>query len=702
MFLQDTPPVTESYITAPRAEQTVPRSAASTTVLSAEDLRRTGERTLPRMIAKAAGVGTFLQETNTGGGAPILRGLIGERVLIVVDGVRLNDGTTRTGPNQSLNTIDPAIVERVEVVRGPASVLYGSDAVGGAVLIWTKRRAPGSADAKDRPEGLEVGTSQSFQTANMGWRGSVHASGATATDGWYANATFENWNEIRSGDGEIDNTGYTSDALFGSWSHALGVGQSLAVIARRKVDHDVPRTDRMNVGFGQTFPSSAEFIFTKQDASAATLVYDDARSGSLADRMQLRVYARRYAEDRQLRNQNTTTGVPSGTRSFESEDTLGLGLGADWKKAVGEDHLLTWGVDFETETIDSERTNQTIATGVETAGVPPFAPNSTYLTAGLFAMDEWRAFDALDVVAGVRWSYVHFGFDEFTAGPAGGDPVSGNFDDLTASLQVGREVAPGLRVTAMVAQGFRAPHMDDLAKNSTTFGGQTIANPDLDSEQSLTGELSVDWNNPIWKTSVAVWHTGLSDAIGARLVNDGGTPGVGGDDTYQRDNVGRASLYGFEVQASRKLSGPESDWSLGAGVAWTEGKQYDETINPATGTAPGYDVPFRRVPPLVGELSLEYEPSKPDTVVHWGELSFVAADDQDKLSPEDKLDPRIDPNGTPGWARLDLDVGGPLGNSAGSRWSVGVHNILDRAYRMHGSGLDAPGINAVFGVEWVF
>ena len=164
MFLQDTPPVTESYITAPRAEQTVPRSAASTTVLSAEDLRRTGERTLPRMIAKAAGVGTFLQETNTGGGAPILRGLIGERVLIVVDGVRLNDGTTRTGPNQSLNTIDPAIVERVEVVRGPASVLYGSDAVGGAVLIWTKRRAPGSARAGlralmpwPRPENFQIG-----------------------------------------------------------------------------------------------------------------------------------------------------------------------------------------------------------------------------------------------------------------------------------------------------------------------------------------------------------------------------------------------------------------------------------------------------------------------------------------------------------------------------------------------------------------
>ncbi|MFN9787332.1 MAG: TonB-dependent receptor plug domain-containing protein, partial [Planctomycetia bacterium] len=83
MFLQDAPPVVETTIVAIRAEQTVPRSSASVTVLDAEDLRRTNERTLPRMIARAAGVGVFLQETNTGGGAPILRGTLGERVLIV-------------------------------------------------------------------------------------------------------------------------------------------------------------------------------------------------------------------------------------------------------------------------------------------------------------------------------------------------------------------------------------------------------------------------------------------------------------------------------------------------------------------------------------------------------------------------------------------------------------------------------------------
>ncbi len=701
MFLQDAPQVVETTIVAIRSEQTVPRSSASVTVLDAEDLARTNERTLPRMIAQAAGIGVFLQETNTGGGAPILRGTLGERVLIVVDGVRLNDGTTRQGPNQSLNTIDPAIVERVEVVRGPASVLYGSDAIGGAILITTKRRAPGSANLAGDEHGLQVGLDQSFQTASMGWRGALHASGADAQHGWLANATFENWDELRSGDGEVDNTGYTSDAQFGSWMRQFDARRRLAVIARRKVDHDVPRTDRMNVGFGQAFPSSAEFIFTKQDASAAVVEWSDDGAGMLSDRMQLRVYARRYAEDRRLRSQNTTTGVPSGTRSFESEDTLGLGLGADWKKALGEDHLLSWGLDFEAEDIDSDRVNQSITTGVETPGVPPFAPDSSYTTAGLYAQDEWRAFDALDVVMGARWSWVSFDFDEFTSGPAGGANVDGEFDDLSASLQVGREVAPGLRLSAMVAQGFRAPHMDDLAKRSTTYGGTTLPNPDVESEESLSGELTADWTKDRWTSAASIWHTHIGDAIGARRIDDGGTPTVGGDDTYLRDNVGSLTMYGIELRVERRFEGAWSDFAVALGAAWTEGKQYDPTVDPATGEA-AYGVPGRRIPPLFGELALRYDPSAPQGLVHWGEVSLKAADEQDQLNPEDKLDPRIDPNGTDGWATVGFDLGGPLGAQSRSRWSFGLHNILDESYRTHGSGVDAPGMNAIFGLEWNF
>src|SRR4030095_6663756 len=94
----------------------------------------------PTQLAKAAGV--WLQQTNLGGGSPLLQGLSGHQVLLGVDGVRWNDSATRTGVNQMLNGIDAATVERVEVIRGPRTVLYGSDALGGVVLIWTKTRKP--------------------------------------------------------------------------------------------------------------------------------------------------------------------------------------------------------------------------------------------------------------------------------------------------------------------------------------------------------------------------------------------------------------------------------------------------------------------------------------------------------------------------------------------------------------------------------
>ena len=92
------------------------RSEALVTVVSGEELRATGERSLPRALARTAGV--WVQETNMGGGAPVVNGMIGNRILIVVDGVRLNDSTTRQGPNQLLNGIDPRSVERIELLRG--------------------------------------------------------------------------------------------------------------------------------------------------------------------------------------------------------------------------------------------------------------------------------------------------------------------------------------------------------------------------------------------------------------------------------------------------------------------------------------------------------------------------------------------------------------------------------------------------------
>ncbi|MBI5362827.1 MAG: TonB-dependent receptor [Planctomycetes bacterium] len=684
----------ETVVVAPRSKPTLTTSRADVIVVTGEALERTGERNLPRAIAKAAGTGVWMQETNTGGGSPVVRGLIGPHVLILVDGVRLNDSSTRLGPNQSLNTIDPAHVERVEVVKGPSSVLYGSDAVGGTILVWTKRRKPGSASATGALGAFGVELEGSAESATEGGRGSLGVSWANDTDGAIAIGSLAEWDDLRTGGGEVDFTGYHSTGFFSSWEHAFGSKRSLRAILRIHRDFDVPRTDRLIAGYGQTQPSNSEFDFKVQENTGYTLVYEDQEAGPFADRIQARFFLRRYVEERQIRN----TG--SNNRRLEQDDVQGFGVGVDVVKDLGGGHRLTWGVDFERDDVDSDRTDTNVVTSAQTAQPGSFAPNAHYASAGVFAQDEIRDVAGFDVTVGARYSYYDFSFNQITSSPSGGPEQEGDFDALTASVQAARSLSSSTRVVATVAQGFRAPHLDDLARNSTVFGGTELANPDLDPEKSLTGEIALEYTSNPWRATVAVYHSTLSDYIGRVLV-DAGDPGTTGDETYLRENVGTVEFMGVEAEVRRSL-GADSPWSVGGGVTWTRGRQYDDTINPATGTADFDDVPARRIPPLFGRASLTYDALDEDPVVQWGELALLMASEQDDLHPEDLSDPRIDPDGTAGWAALNADVGGPLGASGASSWSFGVHNVLDKEYRVHGSGVDAPGINAVVGLRWSF
>ena len=118
-----------SFVTAVRHEQHKIDSPRAVTIITAEDIRERNYRSVPEALMEAAGV--WVQHTNYGGGSPIIRGMVGNQILILIDGIRLNNAIYRMGPNQYLNTIDINQVERIEIVRGAGSVLYGSDALGG-------------------------------------------------------------------------------------------------------------------------------------------------------------------------------------------------------------------------------------------------------------------------------------------------------------------------------------------------------------------------------------------------------------------------------------------------------------------------------------------------------------------------------------------------------------------------------------------
>ncbi len=698
---QPTPPapsgddeVGQTIVLAPRSTQTATSTHASTQVITAQELAQTGERSLPRAIAKATGL--FVQETNLGGGAPILRGLIGNQILIVVDGVRLNDSTTRGGPNQSLNGVDAATVERVEVIRGPNSVLYGSDALGGVILIWTKNQAALGPRAEGEPtHTVHSGWDAEYKSMYDGWNGSLYFGGATEKNGWLAIGALHDWDDVESADGTVANTGFHGQSWFGSWEHALATDRRLRVTASRTRDFDVPRTDRLNAGFGQTQPADAEHLFKVQDRERYQLTYTDDRSG-FADSMQVRLSLRKYLEERQLRS------FTSSSRRLEADDTETLGLGADWRKAIGESQLLTWGFDADFDDVDSVRNNVNINTGVVTPGLGAFAPRSEFLSTGVFLQDEIFSFEPFDVTVGARYSYFEFEFED----TATGDTEDGDFDALTGNLSVGREVAEGVRLVGTVASAFRAPNLADVARTATFAGGTELPNANLDPEESFYQELALDMQRDGWNAAIGVYRNDIQDTIGRLLVSDpDGVPGSG-DEIYQRVNAGDAEYYGIEARGQLRLGASDSPWLAGAYVEYTRG-EFGETLDPSTG-GPLQDVPATRVPPLHGSVSLRYEPvtgpprlrSLNGLGIGWVELSLWWSSSQDRLSPFDLVDARIDPSGTDGWTRLDLDLGGPLGPPEhGATWRLGLHNLADEAYRIHGSGFDSPGFGVVAGIS---
>lgn len=684
--LQDaSPPSHTTVVTAPRSDAPATSTSLGHVVVTGEELARTGERSLPRAIGRASGV--WIQETNLGGGSPFIRGLTGNQVLLIVDGVRVNDSTTRFGPNQSLNTIDPLIVERVEVLRGPASVLYGSDAIGGVVLIWTKSRRPG---ARGGPLGVAADVDLVGDSATEGGRGAIGLSHASDDFGTLFIGGGQVWNDLRTGGGsEVPFTGFNGNSLFGSEEIALDDEHTLRATARVDRTFNVPRTDKMIVGFGQTQPSSQRFLFALQDRRAYGVTYDDAASNPVYDHMQVRFSYNTY-EERRDRIKNSTP--PSTTNRLEQDEVTTISLGADWKRALGESQLLTWGLDVYRDQVDSTRTDVDLTTGSGTIKDGQFAPDARYTSVGVFLQDEILAFDPVDVTAGLRYSYFDFGFDPFGGGPR----ESGTFDALTGSLQVAGNVTEQNRLSASVAQGFRAPNLDDLAKNGSFGGGTELANPNLDPEKSLTAELAWELSRESTRFGLAGWWTDISDLITRRLVDPGG-PGAG-DETFLRDNAGSATLFGVDGRLDQRLGGADSPFGLDAVVSYTFGQQFDDAVDPNTGKKPLDDVPFRRIPPVHGQVGLTWDSPAERFLdaIGWARVETVFAGPQDRLHPQDVSDPRIDPSGTGGWWIVNLDVGGPFGEAQrGSSWSVGLHNLFDQSYRVHGSGFDAPGIALV-------
>ncbi|GMQ87086.1 MAG: TonB-dependent receptor [Gammaproteobacteria bacterium] len=647
----------EVTVTATRVEQPIFDVPQSVTRMNRKQIVEGNYRTTPEALSHITGV--TVQKTAHGQGSPFIRGLTGKQVLILVDGVRMNNSTFRFGPNQYLNTIDPALIERMEVVRGPGSVLYGSDALGGVINIITRKRQDFSKEQDtDAEANLVYGSADKEKTA----RGSVE--GNWASSGYWFGGGYRDFDDLKGGDsvGTQEFTNYKEYHANMALSREFSNGGRVDLTFQQTRQMDVPRTDKF-------INSNEKQVFDPQERTAASLLWNSPVSSPLADRLSGSISFQRQHEELDRQKFSATLKRHNDDKVY----TLGFNLQAD--TLLAERHLVTYGVEYYSDRVDSKRVDSD--GGVNTKKPGTFPDDSEYLTSGIYLQDEYQLGTSSKIVAGVRYSYSRaqtdlkdFGFGNFDE----------NYSDFTASLRWSGLIAEQMRMFAGVSQGFRAPNLDDLAVLRSTNEGIDVPSPNLDSEESINYELGLKLNKSAWQGTLTLFWSEFDDLIdrqrgtykGLDFIDDNGN-GVqdpGEDNVVQKFNVGEARIYGIEVDSSVALG---SQWSLNGNISWAKGKNKTDKE------------PVSRIPPLRAYLAARWQqPGKR----YWIEPFVELVDRQDRLSSRDERDPRIPDGGTRGYGTLNVRGGWDDGVQS---LSISFNNMGDKAYKTHGSGVYGAG-----------
>jgi outer membrane receptor protein involved in Fe transport len=654
--------IDEIQVTATRRATSIRDISAGLTRIGEEAVD--GEALITDALAFEPGL--YRQQTTAGQGQVIIRGLKGSEILHLVDGVRLNNAIFRNAPTQYFALVPVGAVDRIEVIRGAAASLYGSDAVGGVVNVVT--RVP------------------SFDTRETTYAGNLSVGADTAELGQSLSAAVEAGNERlavlgsfdyrelgnrRVGGGErIDPSGYRSRAGRLAAAFTPDDGQRWFLDVQHLEQPSTPRVDELVPGFGETEPASAEFWFEPNRRQFAHLQHSRA-DGWLGSDWVVDLAWQRIDDDRRSRDTGATVRRLEQNRSDLFELSVNGVRGYAWGS-------IAYGAEWYHDEVSSTRVEEDIDTGGRAPVASRFPDGSEVDQAAVYTQAEWKISDRQALIGGLRLTDVNVSLAATPSAPGGEVDTS----DLSGELGWLYRLTDELQLVANASRSFRAPNIFDLGTLGPRPGGRfNIANPDLEPESARQLDVGLRVNRPRLRAEVMAYVVDYSDRISSVLTGEV-TPE--GRQVVQNRNIASATIYGLEAGGEFDLSDRAM---LRAVLNYTRGEEEEAD----SGTTPG-----DRIPPLNGAVSLSIMMS--DALEIEPRVEFAA--EQDRLSPRDVRDSRINPDGTPGWATLNLEASWQA--AAGWDLTLAVENILDKRYRIHGSGIDAPGRNLSLRLDMVF
>jgi len=656
--------------------------------MSARAIDEQNAQQTPELLREQMGV--TVQKTNQGGGSPIVQGLRANKLLLLIDGIRLNNATYRGGNTQYLNTVNSDGLESVEIVHGPQSVLYGSDALGGVINLLlqqpvfstdgkhtyhgTVRAALSSADdnrmsyfslnSARRLWSLQIeGALKSFGDITRGSKGGTELMHRLANDSRTARILPKT---------QAPN-GYTA-AGFGLRAHVkLKPRQMLTVAYQLNRQQGAPRYDVIEV------MKDSLRLFDPQERDLAYLRYENSSPTRFFDRATATLSLHRQFE-RRLRIKSG-----SSAKKMDQFRTLTTGVQVQFNKIIRSRHHLVYGAELYYDDVATASRVTDTRTGVRRHSSPIFPDGSTSRHLGVYAQDRWSLFSDWQAIAGVRYNATTL------RAPFEHDPATGlnfgtievNTQALTSSLALLIPLRDDVRFMAGVAQGFRAPNLDDISKLGPGKGSSIydVPNPDANPEESLNLHAGIKVQSSRLRLELLGYYNRLRDLLIRQPAAFNGSPFfIDGGDTlrvFHKANAGKAYTAGAGADAVFTLS---PTWQLRGNISYTYGQNLSA------------DEPLSGIPPLSAFAGLRHS-----TKALWTELLVRWARQQSRLSPEDRQDLRIPEGGTPGWWTLGFRAGWRVTDLLRLRFSV--MNVLDRNYREHLSGFNAPGRNIILSAE---
>ncbi len=676
--------------------------------LNAKDIEFNNTQTAADLLSSSGEV--FVQKSQQGGGSPMIRGFATNRLLIAVDGIRMNTAIFRSGNLQNVISLDNYALQSLEVLFGPGSVIYGSDAIGGVMSFYTLSPefslhenilTKGNAVIRHSSANNEKTVHFDF---NLGWTKFSSLTSATFTnygdlemgsfgpDEYLRNEFVE---RINGEDVVFSNTnsqmqvptGYSQVNLMQKFGYKISENWLLDYGFHHSSTTDYSRFDRL-IRYKNGLPRSSEWNYGPQIWQMHNLGISSNSPTLFYNNLAIRFAYQHFEESRHDRD------FASDTRSNRYEKVNAYSANFDFVKNFDKNMNFVYGIEFVFNDVISTGTDENIITNEVVAG-PSRYPKSNWSSSAVYFAYKNKLSEKWIFESGVRYNFYQLkaNFDTtFYAFPF--TDVKLNEGAFSGNIGLIYNVDDSWTIGTNLSSGFRSPNVDDIGKVFDSEPGSVVVpNPNLKAEYSYNVDLGIaKVFDDFAKIDFTAFYTILNNAMVRRNFTLNGQDSIMYDGELSQvqaiQNAAKANVWGIQTGVELKFP-----FGIGFSAKYNFQKGEEELDN-------GNNSPLRHAAPQFATAHLTYSSQnmKADFyAIANGEISYKNLPESEKSK---KYLYAKDENGnpySPSWYTINLKLSYFISDNF--TFIGGIENITDQRYRPYSSGLAAAGRNFIVALK---